>query len=55
MEWDYNGGKRQEWAIMAQNSQGGCKFLGQGGDVKWAEFHYSYASLWNETQTPPFI
>jgi hypothetical protein len=31
------------------------QFLGQGGDVKWAEFHCSYAYIRNETPTPPFI
>jgi hypothetical protein len=28
-----------------QISQGGCNYLGQGGDVKRAEFHCSYAWL----------
>jgi hypothetical protein len=31
------------------------QFLGQGGDVKRAEFHCSYAYVMNETPTPPFI
>jgi hypothetical protein len=43
MEWDYDGGKREKWGIMMQFSQQGCKFLGQGGDVKQEEFHYCYA------------
>jgi len=47
--------KGLEWEILMQISQGGCIFLGQGGDVKQAEFHFSYASLWNETPKPPFI
>jgi hypothetical protein len=38
-----------------QISQGGCNYLGQGGDVKRGEFQCSYAYLWNETPTPPFI
>jgi hypothetical protein len=47
--------KVKEWEILAQNSQGGCKFLGQGGDVKQEEFHCSYDYCWNETPKPPFI
>jgi hypothetical protein len=43
MEWAYDGGKRAKWGILMQFSQQGCKCLGKGGDVKWAEFHYSYA------------
>ena len=45
----------QEWEILVQISQGGCKFLGQGGDVKWVEFHCYSSSLRNVTLTPPFI
>jgi hypothetical protein len=36
-------------------SLGGCNYLGQGGDVKRAEFHFSYDYVMNETATPPFI
>ena len=38
----YDGGKMEEWGILRQFSQQGCKCLGQGGDVKQAEFHYYY-------------
>jgi hypothetical protein len=47
--------KGLEWEILMQISQGGCNYMGQGGDVKWEEFHCSYAYVWNETPTPPFI
>jgi hypothetical protein len=43
MEWAYDGGKREKWGFLMQFSQQGCKCLGQGGDVKQEEFHYSYA------------
>jgi hypothetical protein len=43
MEWAYDGGKREKWGILMQFSQKGDKCLGQGGDVKWVEFHCSYA------------
>jgi hypothetical protein len=54
MEWAYDGGKRKKWGILMQFSQG-CECLGQGGDVKWEEFHYLYAYLGNETPKTPFI
>jgi hypothetical protein len=47
--------KGLEWEILMQISKGGCKFLGQGGDVKREEFHCSYACLRNETPKPSFI
>jgi hypothetical protein len=55
MKWAYDGEKKAKWGILMQFSQEGCKCLGQGGDVKKEEFHYSYAYLGNETPTPPFI
>jgi hypothetical protein len=55
MEWAYDGGKREKWGILMQFSQQSCKCLGQEGDVKWAEFHSSYAYIRNETPTPPFV
>jgi hypothetical protein len=47
--------KGKNGEILMQISQGGCNFLGQGGDVKREEFHCSYDFIWNETPTPPFI
>jgi hypothetical protein len=41
-EWVFDGGRRANWEMQGQFSQKGCNYLGQGGDVKRAEFHYSY-------------
>jgi hypothetical protein len=41
-EWVSYGGRRANWGMLRQFSQKGCNYLGQGGDVKWADFHCPY-------------
>jgi hypothetical protein len=46
-------GKNREFWLKTHNVA--TNYWGKGGKVKWAEFHYSYVSPWNDTPTPPFI
>jgi hypothetical protein len=41
-EWVSDGGRRDNSEMQGQFSQKTCNYLGQGGDVKQAEFHCSY-------------
>ena len=41
--------------MLRQYLTKGSKSLGKEGKWNWVKFHCSYAWMWNETPTPPFI
>jgi hypothetical protein len=45
----------EEKSILAQTHNVVAKYWGKGGILKWVDFLFSLASLWNGTPTPYFI
>jgi len=53
MDWMEEEGANE--GMLRQYLTKGIKRLGKEGKWNWAEFHCSYAWMWNETPTHPFI